>query len=467
MVGPRSKHHVTRPMARGAPLRRRKFRRSFLLTVLAAALGLAAAACSSAPATGQGTYQGTLTISLQSYAPPIIQPAVDAFQKLHPGVKIQESVVSAAGTTYLTTLLTEKMSGSLPDIVEPEDVLSPTLATDGITQSLTPYMESGKLPPQSYFLPNILSSYIPQVGQYKGQVMALPDEADAVVVYYNENEFKAAGVPFPTNNWTWSQMMADAAKLKKVSNGVQTQWGICDAPDWQAMYNPLMKAFGATSLSETKADLASPAALKAWQMLIQPTTDGTAVPYSTYQSVASNCSTLFNSGQAAMLVDPRNTTPVIQPAAKGKFVFNAAPMPFVNGVDGPTRPTGAGSIGWGLTTQAKNVPLALAFLNFLVGPQGQSLLEKGYGVIPATQAAFQPSALWQHLPPPPSNNQAFITAAKTGIIAPQTPNAVYNLVLTDIPKAIQAVVDNHESYAQAFGQLNQAVNAAYASNSGT
>lgn len=437
------------------------------LAAVAAALGLSAAACSSSgSSSGQDIYHGTLTISLQSYAPPIIKPAVDAFQKLHPGVKIQESVVSAAGTTYLTTLLTQKMSGNLPDIVEPQDVLSPTLATDGITQSLTPYMKNGTLPAQSYFLPNILSSYIPEVGQYKGQVMALPDEADAVVVYYNENEFKAAGVPFPKDNWTWDQMMADAAKLKKVSHGVQTQWGICDAPDWQAMYNPLMKVFGASSLTETKADLASPAALKAWKMLIQPTTDGTAVPYSTYLSAASNCSTLFNSGQAAMLVDPRNTTPVIRPAAKGKFTFNAAPMPFVNGVHGPVRPTGAGSIGWGLTTQAKHVPLALAFLKFLVSPKGQAELEKGYGVIPATSAALEPSALWQHLAPPPANNQAFITAAKTGIIAPQTPNAVYNLVLTNVPKAIQAVVDNHEPYAQAFGQLNKTVNAAYSSNGG-
>jgi multiple sugar transport system substrate-binding protein len=437
------------------------------LAAVAAALGLTAAACgSSGSSSGQNIYHGTLTISLQNYAPPIIKPAVDAFQKLHPGVKIQESVVSAAGTTYLTTLLTQKMSGNLPDIVEPQDVLSPTLAADGVTQSLTPYMKNGKLPAQSYFLPNILSSYIPEVGQYKGQVMALPDEADAVVVYYNENEFKAAGVPFPQDNWTWDQMMADAAKLKKVSHGVQTQWGICDAPDWQAMYNPLMKVFGASSLTETKADLASPAALKAWKMLIEPTTDGTAVPYSTYLSAGSNCTTLFNSGQAAMLVDPRNTTPVIQPAAQGKFTFNAAPMPFVNGVHGAVRPTGAGSIGWGITTQSKHVPLALAFLKFLVSTQGQSLLEKGYGVIPATSAALEPSALWQHLPPPPANNQAFITAAKTGIIAPQTPNAVYNLVLTNVPKAIQAVVDNHESYAQAFGQLNTTVNAAYSANGG-
>jgi hypothetical protein len=38
---------------------------------------------------------------------------------------------------------------------------------------------------------------------------------------------------------------------------------------------------------------------------------------------------------------------------------------------------------------------------------------------------------------------------------------VYNLSQTAIPKAIEAVVDNHESYSQAFSALNMAINAAY------
>ena len=34
------------------------------------------------------------------------------------------------GTAYQTSLLTEKLA-ALPDIVNPQDVLSPTLSTDG------------------------------------------------------------------------------------------------------------------------------------------------------------------------------------------------------------------------------------------------------------------------------------------------------------------------------------------------
>jgi multiple sugar transport system substrate-binding protein len=467
----REKKERSGPSSRVGPeefaRRGRRRGRTISAVALIGLLGITAAACgsssSSAPknASGNGKLSGTLTISVQSFGAAILKPVVTAFEKDHPGVKVSEAISTGAGTTYQTGLLTQKLAGDLPDIVNPQDVLSPTLSTDGITQSLTPYLKKGEPYHQNYWLPNILASYIPTIGKDKGQVFALPNEADAVTVFYNENEFKAAGVPLPSDNWTWSQMMADAAKLKKVKNGVQTQWGICDAPDWQAMYNPLMKAFGVTSLSETASDLSSPGALEAWKMLVQPTTDGAAVPYSTYLADSANCSTLFDSGQAAMSVEVRGDLPTVRPAVAGKFTFNVAPMPFVNGVHGPTRPTGAGSIAWAMSSQAKDVPLTLAFFKFLFSTAGQTLEEKGYGVVPAIPSALSTSALWQKLPGPPDNVKAFTIAAQSGTIAPQTPNTVYNLTQTEIPKAIEGVVDNHESYAKAFGQINTAINAAY------
>jgi multiple sugar transport system substrate-binding protein len=434
-----------------------------------AVLGLSAAACSSGsspPAAGSsggsGKLSGTLTISAQFFGAPILAPVLKAFEAANPGVHVEESVApSAAGTAYQTSLLTEKLAGTLPDIVNPQDVLSPTLSTDGITQSLSPYLAKGQPYPQSYWLQNILASYIPTIGQGKGQVYALPNEADAVVVYYNKDEFKKAGVPYPTDSWTWSQMIADAARLKVVSGGTQTQWGLCDTPDWQAVYNPLMKAFGVTSLSETKANLASPGSLKAWQMLVAPTQNGDAVPYATYLSASAQCAPLFDSGQAAMFFGVRGQLPTVRPATAGKFAWDVVAMPFVQGVNGPTRPTGAGSIAWAMSSQAKNTTNAIAFLKFLFSAQGQAIEEQGYGVVPAVASLLTKGSAWQKLPGPPDNVGAFTIAAQTGTIAPQTPNTVYNLTQTDIPKAIEAVVDNHESYAQAFGTINTAINALY------
>src|SRR6202035_2071938 len=325
-------------------------RRAAAAGALVVFLGTSAAACSSsgsnAPAAGSsgksGKPSGTLTISVQVFGAPIIAPVLKAFEKAYPAIHVEESVAASdAGTAYQTSLLTEKLAGNLPDIVNPQDVLSPTLSTDGITQSLSPFLAKGEPYHQNYWLPNILASYIPTIGANKGQVFALPNEADAVVVYYNKNEFKKAGVPDPTDNWTWSQMMADAAKLKVMKGSTQTQWGLCDTPDWQAVYNPLMKAFGVTPLSETKAELASPGSLKAWQMLIAPMQNGEAVPYATYLSASAQCDTLFDSGQASMFFGVRGNLPTVRSATAGKFGWDVVPMPFVPGVNGPTRPTGA------------------------------------------------------------------------------------------------------------------------------
>lgn len=460
-------HSTTSASGRDGRGSARRRRRAVVAGALVAFVAATAAACSSgssAPAAPgkSGKLTGTLTISVQAFTAPIIASVLKAFEKANPSLHVEESVAGAsAGTAYQTSLLTEKLAGNLPDIVNPQDVLSPTLSSDGITQSLSPYLAKGEPYKQDYWLPNILASYIPTIGADKGQVFALPNEADAVVVYYNKTEFKKAGVPYPTDSWTWSQMMADAARLKVMKGSTQVQWGICDTPDWQALYNPLMKAFGVTSLSETKADLASPASLKAWKMLIQPMQTGAAVPYATYLSASAQCSTLFNSGQAAMFFGVRANLPTVRPGTAGKFSWDVAPMPFVPGVSGPTRPTGAGSIGFALSSQAKDIPNALAFFKYMFSPTGQAIEEKAYGVVPAIPSALTSGASWQKLPGPPDNVGAYTIAAKTGTIAPQTPNTVYNLTQTDIPKAIEAVLDNHESYAQAFSTINTAINAEY------
>jgi multiple sugar transport system substrate-binding protein len=453
----------------GPPARGRKLAiagtASAILALSAAACGSSGTSASTGSGGGGGGKSGNLTISAQVFGAPILAPVVAAFKAAYPKIHVQESVASSdAGTAYQTSLLTQKLAGDLPDIVNPQDVLSPTLSTDGITQSLSPYLAKGQPYKQNYWLPNILASYIPTIGKNKGHVFALPNEADAVVVYYNKAEFKKAHVPAPTDNWTWTQMMADAAKLKVVKGGTQTQWGICDTPDWQAVYNPLMKAFGVTSLSETKADLSSAGALKAWQMLVQPTQNGEAVPYATYLSASAQCSTLFDSGQAAMFFGVRGNLPTVRTATAGKFDWDVAPMPFVQGVSGMTRPTGAGSIAWALSSQAKDIPNAMTFFKFLWSAAGQAAEEKGYGVVPAVASLLTKGADWQKLPGPPYNVGAFTIAAQTGTIAPQTPNTVYNLTQTDIPKAIEAVVDGHQSFASAFGAINQAINAQYSSN---
>jgi len=46
-----------------------------------------------------------------------------------------------------------------------------------------------------------------------GSLLALPYDYGPVVIAYNKALFKAKGVPYPQNGWTWSQFVQDAQRL--------------------------------------------------------------------------------------------------------------------------------------------------------------------------------------------------------------------------------------------------------------
>jgi multiple sugar transport system substrate-binding protein len=404
-----------------------------------------------------------------TFTTPVMQPVIAAFEKLNPGVTIKAANVVNTPDTYVPLLQTERLAGNEPMIDETYDVLTPTLEVDGLIGDLTPDLKMGEPYAQNYWLPTFEASYIPPKGAPfgVGQVFALANEADATVIMYNENEFKAAGVPFPTNNWTWSDMLADAAKLKIGSGASQKQYGACLRPDWQAEYNPVLKTYGVTAFTETTPTLDTPAALKAWALMIDPLLNGDAVPEAQQQAKngSSGCEPFFESGEAAMSIEVRGNLPGLQQAIGSKFAYNVVPMPSITAADGmQVIPTGGGSLGWGLAPNAVHNPLALAFLHYLFSAAGQAVAEKTFGVVPAVASLNGPTALWRTQPGGPANSEAYVIAADTATIAPQTPGTVFTLSNTDIPNAVTAATTGGQSIAKAFTNLQAEMVAAYALN---
>ena len=412
---------------------------------------------------------GTLTINVFTFTTPVMQPVIAAFEKLHPSVHIQAANVVNTPDTYVPLLQTERLAGNEPMIDETYDVLTPTLEVDGLIGDLTPDLKMGEPYSQNYWLPTFEASYIPPKGAPfgVGQVFALANEADATVIMYNESEFQKANVPFPQNGWTWSQMLADAAKLKVGSGSSQTQYGICERPDWQAEYNPVLKAYGVTAFTETKATLNTPAALKAWALMIDPMLNGDAVPEAQQQAKngSSGCEPFFESGEAAMSIEVRGNLPGLQQAIGNKFSYNVVPMPSITAANGKqVIPTGGGSLGWGLAPNAVHNPLALAFLHYLFSAAGQAVAEKTFGVVPAVASLNGPTALWRTQTGGPANSEAYVIAADTATIAPQTPGTVFTLSNTDVPNAVTAATTGGQSIAKAFTNLQAEMVAAYALN---
>ena len=458
--------HEPRSEAKGS--RRVRLGRKITTAVVAGALATAVigVAAGAADASKKAGLSGTLTMNVFTFSAGVINPVIAAFEKINPNVNVQAAVVSN-DNTYVPRLQTEKLAGNEPAIDETYDVLTPTLEVDGLVGSLSADLKAGQPYKQSYWYPSFMASYIPPPGAPTGvgQVFALPNEADATVIMYNKDEFTKAGVPFPKDGWTWQQMLADAAKLSVGSGASQTQYGICERPDWQAEYNPVLKAYGVTAFTETKASLDSGPAQKAWNLMISPMSQGLAVPQAQLNAKGDNgCEPFFQTGEAAMSIEVRGNLPGLATAIGSSFKYDAVSMPTIPNQKGkPVVPTGGGSVGWCMAPNATKNKLALAFLKFLFSPAGQAIGEKTGGVIPAEAANNGPNAPWRKVGP--ANGKAFVIAAATATIAPQTPGTVFNLSNTDIPIAVQQVTTGGKSIAAAFGNLQSLMNAAYAQNS--
>ena len=401
---------------------------------------------------------GTLVVGQLDVLAPQNEDLFADYQKTHPCVKLETQSVALA--TILTQLLTQKLGNSLPDVVQTGGVWSNTLTTQGVQADLTPYLNEKDLFPKSYWIQNFLTQYIPSVGTNKGKVFGLPIGADATVIYYNKDLFTKAGVPFPSADWTWSDMLADAKNLKAFQGDKQVQWGFANRPDWEASWNPIIEAYGGCSFCETKSGFGSPEALKAFELLLGPMQTGEFLPWAQYVAAGFSAQNAFTSQQAAMFIGTKSSAPRLIKATEGQFSFDVQLMPYL---DSPhKRPIGNGSVGWAMTTQAKNKTLALNFLKYLYSADGgQPIIQATGGVVPAVESLLGSDQPWSKQAVP-ANQAAYVAAAQNSVGTPNAPGDAYNVMNNNMKTAIESVLVNGDSYEDAFTKLAQLVDTAYA-----
>jgi multiple sugar transport system substrate-binding protein len=117
------------------------------------------------------------------------------------------------------------------------------LAADGVFMDLSQCLADSE--PQTA---GDLSDYYPEilaVNEFEGGVYGLPWIAQPVVTYYNTALFDAAGLDYPTADWTWNDFMDYAAALTQDTDGDGTidQWGFTNN-SWPPPYIFVWQAGG-------------------------------------------------------------------------------------------------------------------------------------------------------------------------------------------------------------------------------
>jgi multiple sugar transport system substrate-binding protein len=207
------------------------------IAALVAAAGLLAACGGGSGDSGDGGATGTVTYFTFSAAPDHLKDldTIKAeFEKQNPGITVQ--VQTAAYDDYFTKLQTAIAGGTAPDTFELNYENFVTYARSGALLDLDKLAGAdGGYDPARVYLKAL------EAFKHDGKQYAVPTTFSDVVLFYNKKLFDAAGVAYPTADWTWADEKAAAEKLTDKGKGV---YGDYQPVTFHEFYKALAQAGG-------------------------------------------------------------------------------------------------------------------------------------------------------------------------------------------------------------------------------
>lgn len=425
-------------------------RRKRLGATSIAMAGLVALTACSGPTDEPGAGESkSITIGMNAGLVSSFEEYAEAFMSERDGWTVKVEPVPDAQADYIQQLVTQGLSGTMPDLVFNYDSLNQTLASNQLLLDLAPRLEEGNGGlERDAFLPNFLEQYL--VGD---QITALPVSADSTMLFYNEDLLSKYGVDVPSADWTLDDLYSAAEEITAASGGdvygLITPIGDGTAPFG---YYPTLRAFGSNLYDKEKGEFvfADDAGLRAWEMLLRPYVDGFGTPYDRNPDAQK----LFVSGQAAMRLDTRPGVTVMRDAMTESWNVQQLPM-----VDGKST-TGGGSYSLSISAKSKNQEAAWEFLTWFYQTDGGMLIAQENGVLPPTVDGLQNGTWKQDSNSVPSNLVAVTEyAVENALLTDPVPDAAQPRVAPVLADALQKVVLNGVSVKDAYTAAQEELNA--------
>lgn len=287
--------------------------RRVLAGVAAAALAVPLAACTTGQATQTPSASGTGTTTITFSAwDDIPQAWFDSFTAQNPNIKVDFTRIP--GDSYNQKINQMVVGGQAPDVMLLQEADLGRFASSGVIENLDSYMANSTVKATD-FIPAVS-----ELAKTTGGNYGLPWCVASELLYYNKDMFDAAGVSYPTKDWTWDDFAAAAQKLTETSGSKTTQWG-ADALTFNGIWYSLAGQAGDPVVADGKLALGD-GLRKALAFQNKLTNESkVSPPPSSGDTVAD----LFAAGKAAMT---RNGSWMIGAAYKdAKFNWDIAPLP--------------------------------------------------------------------------------------------------------------------------------------------
>jgi multiple sugar transport system substrate-binding protein len=308
----------------------------------------------------------------EEYDEAVQREMVKAFEAAHPGIKINMVLLPVKGfETKMTTALGAGVGG--PDVA-----FFSISSWFPKAMNLGPYIERDKFDTSMYY-----KGFWDTKTQFNGTTIGLPLGVGAQFVMFNKNLFDAAGVKYPTNDWTTADYLETA---KKVANPARKIWGceILTRPFRAIWYNYGEKA-RLYSMDSTTVEgyLNSKESLAAYEWFHDLMRSGATPSVSDMATLSSE-----NTGPVDLFMANRLAMATLNQghmlnAVKAGMNFGVVREP---GVGNNPRHVNAWSLLVGIWEGTKHPEEAWTFLKWYVGPEGQKFLMDNGNLFPSIDA---------------------------------------------------------------------------------
>lgn len=402
------------------------FRKMLLTGLLVLMLGVM-------PALAQETTIQYFTFSAAPDYLEELDTIIAAFEEANPGINVEVS--TAPFSDYFTLLQADVVSGDAPDVFELNYESFVTYADSGTLLDVSSYLD-----PEAPYYPRALEAF-----QYEGAQYALPESFSTVLLFYNADLFDAAGLEYPTDQWTWADARAAAEAITALGDDT---WGLFSPVQFWEFYKKAGQNGECQFFNDemTESTINSPACVETLETMVSFMNDGLMPTAADLSGVSDG--ELFLSGNLGMLV---TGIWMFGAFADAEFAWDVQIEPAINQ---NAHHFFANGVAVSATTD--NAEAAAAWAQFLTASETAAVtrVEAGWELPALDQPEYVATYLEQT---PPANRAAVFQALES----PVTPPVIVrqNEMQDAVNALLTQVVDGELTAQEALDQAKEALDA--------
>jgi multiple sugar transport system substrate-binding protein len=323
---------------------------------------------------------------------------VAAFEERHPAIDV--TLIHIPGQSdYRQRLGVDFAAGTPADVVLLNYRRYAAYAARGALEPLGPYLEQSALIDEADFYPEAVQPFV-----WAGELICIPQNLSSLVVYYNRDLFRAAGLSDPSPDWSWDDFLNAAKALTRDidGDGQIDQYGLgTEVSIFRAA--PFIWQNGGELVDDLQAptrltlDTPESRAALAWFMDLQ--LRHKVVPDAVAEA-AEDSESRFQNGRLGMFLNSRRGVPTYR-TIEG-FDWDVAPLP-----QGVQKAGILHADAYCMPSVSENKDAIWTFIEFANAAEGQHIIAASGRTVPSLRAVAE-SPTFLNPGQKPANSQVFL-----------------------------------------------------------